>query len=408
MARYWQATTFKGFYVEGRDQERQIAQQLSDALGGTKTSEIMGAGVYLWLSDADDPALRIKDIGDRSLVEFMLVDRSVIKKKAVKPKPDAAESEASGVVAEAPKLPPTGGPVEDLFMRVDGVLGGLYERVADTPDEMMTQVDLKLERWERPKPMTIASGAPTGGDIEISAGGRGGGIGGLIALVLAVVVVGGGGYYFLTTAGNDPYFTYMPGTQYEREPGALGFLQEDTERLVVVNVPTRLDTSWGSSPRFVRSETDTTNTLNFRAIEITELRVNKQRMPSVILEPVEEAQESTANELDVASLTWNEAEAWQDWFETEINRALVRGTLVREEGTLYLQAGDNKVGLELSDLLTDEQRLAIRYSENRGRSVLLEIRYQETYAYGQVRSAQSDKLFSAEVRQITILYDVSD
>jgi len=72
MARYWQSTTFKGFYVEGRHQDRTIAEQLLEALQVVKMSkEIMGAGFYLWLKKGADPALRIKDIGDRTLVELL-------------------------------------------------------------------------------------------------------------------------------------------------------------------------------------------------------------------------------------------------------------------------------------------------------------------------------------------------
>ena len=155
----------------------------------------------------------------------------------------------------------------------------------------------------------------------------------------------------------------------------------------------------------MRSEEDTASALSFNALAIQELRVNRTRGPSVILEPVEEAALSTANELDVASLTWNQAEVWEDWFESEINRGLVRGFLERQEGQLYLRAGENHVGLSLSDLLSDEQKLRLRYAENRDKMVLLEVRFQETYPFRTVRSAQSRQLFSAEVREVSILYE---
>jgi hypothetical protein len=407
MARYWQATTFNGFYAEGRNQERQIAQQLFDALGGIRTDEIMGAGVYVWLSNTEDPEIRVKDIGDRTLVEVMFIDRTVIPKKAGKPKVEPVEGEVEAPAA-APEIPPPSGPVQDLMMKVEGVLSGMFSRVPDTPPDMKTRLDLKLARWEKPKPMVIASGGPTGGPLDLGAvertRGGGGGLGVLVAMIAAVIVLGGAGYYLITTASNDPYYLYQPGTQYEREPSAIGFLDADTGQLIVINVPARQDTAWGSSPRFVRAEDDTSTTTSFIATEVTELRVNKMRMPSVILVPSEQAMESTANLLDIAALEWNQAEGWEDWFETEINRALVIGSLVREDEQLWLQDGDNKVGLELSDLLTDDQRLNIRYALNREKDVVMEIRFQETYAYGQVRTRDSRKLFGAEIRSVTVLY----
>jgi len=123
MARYWQATTFTGFYVEGRNQEKRLAQQLHDALDGTRLDNVMGAGIYVWLGKTEDPSLRIKDIGDRTLVEIMVIDRSLLPRKAAGvPAVEEGEGADAGVV-EAPVIPPTGGPVEDLRMRVDGVLG---------------------------------------------------------------------------------------------------------------------------------------------------------------------------------------------------------------------------------------------------------------------------------------------
>ena len=72
MARYWQSTTIKGFFVEGRHQDRTIAEQLFEALDGGKISdEIMGAGFYIWLPKQSDPCLRIKDLGDRTVVVLL-------------------------------------------------------------------------------------------------------------------------------------------------------------------------------------------------------------------------------------------------------------------------------------------------------------------------------------------------
>jgi hypothetical protein len=407
MARYWQATTFNGFYAEGRNQERQIAQQLSDALGGIRTDEIMGAGVYVWLSNAEDPELRVKDIGDRTLVEVMFIDRTVMPKRAEKPKVRPVEGEGEAPAA-APESPTPSDPAKDLLKKVEGVLSGMFTRVPETPPEMKTRLDLKLARWKKPKPMAISSGGPTGGTVDLGmverTRGGGGGLGALVAMIAAVIVLGGAGYYLITTASNDPYYIYQPGTQYEREPSAIGFLDADSGQLIVINVPARQDTAWGSSPRFVRAEEDTATTNSFVATTVTELRVNKIRMPSVILEPADPAMESTANLLDIAALQWNQAEGWEDWFETEINRALVRGSLVREDEQLWLLDGENKVGLELSDLLTDNQRLNVRYALNREKDVVMEIRFQETYAYGQVRTRASRRLFAAEVRSVTVLY----
>ena len=407
MASYWQATTFNGFYAEGRNQERQIAQQLSDALGGVRTDEIMGAGVYIWLSKSEDPGIRVKDLGDRTLIEVMFIDRSVIPRRAKKPKVEPVEGEVEAPAA-APQIPPTSGPVEERMAKVEGVLSGMFNRIPDTPPELRTKLDLKLAKWEKPTPMSIVSGGSTGGTVDLGTvertRGGGGGLGALVAMIAAAIVLGGAGYYLITTASNDPYYIYQPGTQYERESTAIGFLDPDTGQLIVVNVPARQDTAWGSSPRFVRAEEDTSSTTSLVATVITELRVNKMRRPSVILVPSEQDMASTANLLDIAALEWNQAEGWEDWFETEINRALVRGSLVREDEQLWLQVGENRLGLELSDLLTDEQRLSIRYALNRAKDVLMEIRFRETYTYGRVRTQASRKLFGAEIRSVTVLY----
>ena len=40
---------------------------------------------------------------------------------------------------------------------------------------------------------------------------------------------------------------------------------------------------------------------------------------------------TTATELDISALVWDRSEAWEEWFRSEINRAIVSGTLVRQE-----------------------------------------------------------------------------
>lgn len=398
MARYWEATTFTGFYVEGRNLERSLASALAQALGGRESEPIMGAGIYIWLQDDEDPSLRVKDLGDRALIEMIVVDRTVFPKK----EPGSVEAdEAAGA------LPPSGGDLEDLKMKVDGILGGLHSRVSSTPPELRTKLDLKLEKWERPKPMAIATGGATsfGGDIAVSKGrGGGGGVGGIIAMVAAIVVLAGAGYYLMTTAGNDPYYLFQPGRQYQKIENAVGFTNTATDRLVVITSPTRIDTLWGRSPRFVRAEEDTVTTGDFAATSYEELRVNKERMFSVVLEPAPPAPPSTASELDFGTLQWNRAEVWETWFETEINRAIVRGLLVRDDGGLWLQSGQNLIRLTPSDLLTPAERVKLAWAQENDRTVQVEIRFIETLPLNRVRSRSSNKLFSAEIRQVKIDY----
>jgi len=425
MARYWQSMTFNGFYVEGRHQDRTIANQLSDALDGRKVSEeIMGAGYYVWLGKDRDPALRVKDLGDRTLVELVLTERPIIPKKKSKPALDKeveveveVEGEVESEVEVKPlekagitpeKVPLEGGTVEELRMRVDEVLGHLYTRVKTTPAEMTTKLDLKLTKWERPRPMSIVEGGPMGPagliDTEpITTRKAGGGLGTLVALAFAVILLTGAAIYMFTTAANDPYDIFQPGTQFGREETALGFVQHITGELIVINVPSRHDTLWGESPRFVRAIEDTIRTTSFRVKEIDILRVNRERMESVVLEPTERETETTASELGLAALQWNRSEEWEEWFQTEINRALVRGTLVRQDEALWLQAGDNFIQLELWELLRDEELLRLRWAESEGKEVLLEVRFIESLRYGQERTRSSHKLFHSEVRLIQIL-----
>lgn len=444
MARYWQSVTFNGFYVEGRHQDRTIANRLSDALDGRKVSEeIMGAGYYIWLGKDSDPALRVKDLGDRTLIELMLAKRPIIPKKKSKPAPDEevevevevegevesevegevegevevkVEGEVEGEVEVKPleeagiapaEAPPQRGATEELRMRVDEVLGHQYTRVETTPAEMTTKLDLKLTKWERPKPMAIVEGEPMGaaGLIEtepLTARKAGGGLGTLVAMAFAVILLTGAAIYVFTTAANDPYNIFQPGTQFGREETALGFVQPITGEFIVINVPSRHDTLWGESPRFVRADEDTIRTTSFQVTEIDILRVNRERMESVVLEPTERETETTASELDLATLQWNRSEEWEEWFQTEINRALVRGTLVRQDEALWLQAGDNFIQLELWELLSDEELLRLRWAESEGKEVLLEVRFAESLRYGRERTRSSHKLFRSEVRLIQI------
>ena len=71
MARYWQSSTFNGFFVEGNRQDQTLTELLSEALEGIKTKEIIGAGFYIWL-DKGDPKIRVKDLADRTLVELLV------------------------------------------------------------------------------------------------------------------------------------------------------------------------------------------------------------------------------------------------------------------------------------------------------------------------------------------------
>lgn len=407
MARYWKAKTFEGFYVEGRNQERRLAEQFMEALGGKKQEEVMGAGFYVWLQERDDPSLRVKDLGDRTLIEVLVIDRSVLPPRTPRPA-EPLEGEEAEEVAEEVEAPAVGGDVGDLVMKIDGILGGQFQRVEETPSELKTKLDLKLKKWERPQPMAIASGLPTGEAADLGAtagrtrGGGGSGIGGIIAMLLAVVVLGGAAYYMLTSASDDPYMVFMPGTQYEKIQDTVGFRSGEGD-LVIITAPSRLDTLWGTSPRFVRAEEDTVETDTFEATAIEELRVNGERMPSVIVESVTEDAETTANTLDVAALTWDQAEEWEEWFESEINRGIIEGTLVRQDDALWLQAGNNLVEVTPSELLDAADRIRLQFAEGQGKQVRLEVRYQQTLPYGQVRTRDSHKLFQAQVRDITIL-----
>ena len=421
MARYWQSTTIKGFFVEGRHQDRKIAEQLFEALDGGKISdEIMGAGFYIWLQKQSDPCLRIKDIGDRTVVELLIRDRPAKARK--KPKPETATEETgeiateTGEVTEAPldaeyiketgdtdAIPPVLTELEEMFNNVNEALGALYTRVDETPSDYLTQFDLKLTKWERPMPMALVKGGPIGeaGEFVAEAMGRkGGGIGAFVAMFFAVVVLGGAAYYMLTHATNDPYYIFQPGTQFGREEAAIGFVEALSGDLVVINVPDRHDTLWGITPRFVREETDTLSTTSLRVLEIDDLRVARERMPSVILEPIFREIQTTATELDFSTLVWNQSEAWEEWFSSEINRAIVTGILVRQEDALWLQSGDNLILVELWELLTDEQLLRLRWAESEGMKVRLEVHYLETFSYGSERTRTSHKLFKAEIRLI--------
>lgn len=421
MARYWQSTTIKGFFVEGRHQNRTIAEQLFEALDGGKISdEIMGAGFYIWLQKQSDPCLRIKDIGDRTVVELLIRDQPAKARKKPKPKkateePAEMESEA-GEITGAPTevdfieetddtevIPQAPTALEEMFDKVNEALGALYTRVDETPSEYLTQLDLKLTKWERPIPMAIVKGGPMGEAGEYvaeAAGRRGGGIGALVAMFFAVVVLGGAVYYMLTHAANDPYYIFLPGKQFGREETAIGFVEALSGDLVVINIPDRHDTLWGVTPRFVREETDTLSATSLQVIEIDDLRVSRERMQSVILEPTGLEIQTTASELDISSLEWNRSEAWEDWFSSEINRAIVTGILVHQEDALWLQNGDNLIQVELWELLTDEQLLRLRWAESEGMDVRLEVRFLETFSYGSERTRASHKLFKAEIRLI--------
>jgi hypothetical protein len=417
MARYWQATTFLGFYVEGRNLERRLAQTLTAGLGGeARTEEIMGAGIYLWLGHNADPSLRVKDIGDRALIELVAVDRSVIPhkpKRTAPPTPAEGEEMVEPVESveteEAPVEVETSQALENLRLQVEGILAAAFTRIDNTPPELKTKIDLKLQKWERPRPMAIVTkgiGAGSGEvDYEASKLVRGkakGGLGGLIAMLFAVVILGGLGYYLVTTAANDPYFVFEPGTEFTMIGNAFGYVTPRDQELLVIKVPTRLDTLWGPNPRFVRAETDTVTASVFTAQRIEELRIEKQYLPSVVLEPDLTERVSTATLLDVAALVWNRNQQWEQWFASEINRGLVRGSLEREGENLWLVVGNNKIQLVVWELLSDEEKIALQFAEQKGRDVLLEVRFTETLPLRSVRTAASHRLFKAEVRQVTL------
>jgi len=303
-----------------------------------------------------------------------------------------------------PEEPTQPDALEELMNAVDEALGSLYSRVDKTPEELKIKLDLQLTKWERPKPMAIVEGGPIGeaGEYlaEVAVGKKGGGIGALVAMVFALIVLGGAAYYMITQASDDPYYTYQPGTQFGREETALGFLEAVSGEFVVVNVPDRHDTLWGSTPRFVREMTDTISTTSFRVKEIDDLRVDRERRESVVLEPTGREIETTATELDVSALQWNRSEDWEEWFRSEINRAIVGGTLVRQEDALWLQSGDNLIEVRLWDLLSDEELLRLRWAESEGEEVRLEVHFVETFRYGSERTRSSHKLFSSEIRLV--------
>ena len=419
MARYWQSTTIKGFFVEGRHQDRTIAEQLLEALDGGKISdEIMGAGFYVWLQKQNDPCLRIKDIGDRTVVEILTREQPAKARK--KPKPETSTEEPEEMEAEAGEItevPPGAGfieetddtevilpaptALEEMFNKVNEALGALYTHVDETPSEYLTQLDLKLTKWERPRPMAIVKSGPMGeaGELMAEAVGRkDSNIGGLVAMFLAVIVLCGIVYFMMTNATNDPYYVFQPGTQFGREETAIGFIEALSGDLVVINIPDRSDTLWGITPRFVREETDTLSTTSLQILEIDDLRIARERMQSVILEPTGLEIQTTASELDISSLEWNQSEAWENWFGSEINRAIVSGKLVHQENALWLQSGDNLIQVELWELLSDEQLLRLRWADSEGMDVRLEIHFLETFSYGNERTRTSNKLFKAEIR----------
>lgn len=411
MARYWQSTTFNGFYVEGYHQDRTIANHLLEVLEGAKISkEIMGAGFYVWLKKGADPALRIKDLSDRTLIELLLPESPAPKKAK---SPVVSEGEVEGEVAGAPpevpeEIPVLPGALEDLYQRVDTALGALYSKVNTTPPELKTKLDLKLTKWRTPKPMAIVSGEPLGGtdDIELETAGirgGGGGFGGIMVMIVVFVLLAGGVYYMLTTASNDPYYIFSPGAMFDRTESALAFIHADTNELIIISVPTRLDTIWESPARFIREEADTVTAINFIAESIDEFWVEHERRESVILVPADPEQESSASELDVSALQWNRNEEWQQWFDSEINRALVRGTLVRMDDALWLQAGENFIQLELWEYLTEPEMLRLKWAEDYSKDVLLEIQFIESFRYNRERTQFSRKLFRAEVRKAIVL-----
>jgi hypothetical protein len=80
----------------------------------------------------------------------------------------------------------------------------------------------------------------------------------------------------------------------------------------------------------------------------------------------------------------------------------VRGSLEREGDELWLVAGNNKIQLVVWELLSDEEQVALQYAEQKGREVLLEVRFQNTLPLRSARTATSRKLFRAEVRQVTL------
>ena len=418
MARYWQSSTFNGFFVEGNRQDRTLTEQLSEALEGIRTKEIIGAGFYIWL-DKGDPKIRVKDLADRTLVE-LLVPEAPVKpvKKEKKPKikdelpvegeegvEEAVEPEPEPEPEEEEELPPVPGELEILRTQIDEILGNRFERVDVMPPEMGTKLDLQLPKWNSPKAMAIIEGEPLGGTDEIATdtvGRRGGGITQILGLLAFVIAIGFGAYYVLTNQTNDDYFVYMPGTQFENIGSARGFINHNDE-LIIITVPTRADTGWNAEGfRFVRANDDSIVTNRFISTENDELRIDHTRGVCAILEPAEPLDSSTAVELNVADLQWNQNQGWQEFFATEINRAIVFGSLVRADDQLWLMAGDNFIAIIEWEFLTDEDRVRLAFAESESRRVNLEIQFIESLAYGSERTAATHRLFRAEIRKVSV------
>jgi len=415
MARYWQSSTFNGFFVEGNRQDRTITERLSEVLEGIEHKEVIGAGFYLWL-DKGDPKIRIKDLADRTLIELLVEDPPIKKKKAPKVKQmaegeetgdESGESEVPEVFEPAVEedIPAEPGALEILTTQVDEILGGYYEKVDAMPPEMGTKLDLKLTRWQTPRAMAITGGEPLGGVDEAAmetVGRRGGGIMQILGLVGFVAALGIGIYAVLTNQQNDDFFVYQPGVQFESIGISRGFISSSDE-LIIINVPTASDSMWGTENfRFARANDDSVETARFISTENDELRIDQNRGMCGILEPAAQLDPSTAVALDVAGLQWNRNQDWVDFFATEIDRAIVRGTLVRADDQLWLQAGSNFISLTEWEFLTDEDRIRRAFAENQTQEVTLEIQFVDTMAYGSERTAQSHRLFSAEIRKVIL------
>jgi|GEM_PF-1733549 len=431
MARYWQAKTLYGFYVEGVHQDRTIAEKLLETFNGVKMSdEILGAGFYVWLQKGADPALRVKDLSDRTIIEVLLPDTPV-KSKPAAPAEDEEETAATAVEEtpfpapdteaagsetvetgdeeteeEALPTPHPESPMARMLAELEAALGNMFERVSECPAELQTSVDLKLRKWQTPKPMAITRGEPIGGlegiDLDTTVGRTGGGLTGILIIAVVVIALGIGTWAILNSAANEPYYVYQPGTQFERTEEAIGFIQQGTDELIVIQVPSRLDTIWGSNPRFIRAEEDTIPANLFVAEEIDELRVEQVFGPCVILTPDQQAEESTASVLDIASLVWNQSEDWEEWFAMEINRALISGTLVRLDDQLHLQVDQNYVGLTISPYLSEPEQIMLDFAEMREIEVVLEVQFEETYRYNQERTSARRRLFLAEISRVML------
>lgn len=378
---------------------------------------VIGAGFYLWL-DKGDPKIRVKDLADRTLVELLVEEPPVkkVKKQKVRDTAPAEGDETAEETGESgtgevfepvveEEVHEEPGELEVLTARVGEILGGYYEKVDAMPPEMGTQLDLKLTRWQTPRAMAITAGEPLGGVDESAletVGRRGGGIMQILGMIGFVAALGIGIYAVLSNQKNDDYFVYQPGTQFEAIGISRGFIN-DSDELIIINVPTGSDSMWAEVDfRFARANGDSVVTNRFISTENDELRIDQNRGICGILEPAAPLDPSTAVELDVAGLQWNRNQDWVNFFSTEINRAIVRGTLVRADDQLWLQAGDNFIRLTEWEFLTDEDRIRLAFAENRNQSVTLEIQYIDTLAYGSERTAQSRRLFSAEIRKVVL------